>query len=114
MESDPAAEHELDHVSVQEQGAELVLQQAEAHQTTDVAESIQTLGGGPTLDRRVETSFSRRIEKRSVVISALFRTWRRLLAIFGRSGFLAITSASAEIENVQLGQVLGGGERGGW
>ena len=48
----------LENMSVKEQRAEFVLQQAEADETTDVTESVHTQIRGSTLARRVESLLS--------------------------------------------------------
>lgn len=50
MEAALSAEHELDDVSVEEDGTQLVLQQAQTHQTAHVAVRVQALGGGAALN----------------------------------------------------------------
>ena len=59
MEAALSAEHELDDVSVEEDGTQLVLQQAQTHQTAHVAVRVQALGGGAALNLVVSSTIHR-------------------------------------------------------
>ena len=59
VEAHPPPQEELEHVSVEVERAELVLQETQAHQSTHVAEGVQAFRGTLTNDRRVEAAFAR-------------------------------------------------------
>ncbi len=63
VEADLPPKHVLDHVAVEEQRAELVLEEAQAHQAAHVAERVQTVGGGAALDGGVEAALARTIKE---------------------------------------------------
>ncbi len=77
MEADPPPQEVLDHVTVEEHRAQLVLQQAEAHQAANVAEAVQPLRGGAALHRGVEAALARaeKEEKELFECSTVLYRW---------------------------------------
>lgn len=59
MEPDLLTKDELEDVPVEEEWAELVLEQTQAHQPAHVAEGVQTLGTAFARDRGVKAALAR-------------------------------------------------------
>ena len=87
----------LDDMSVEEEGAELVLQEAEPNQPAHIAEGVQPHLRRPALPRSVETALARLIEQRR----RLFALQQLLLLLFATrkqretGGFLLVDGRAA-------------------
>lgn len=90
VEADLPSEDVLDHMPVEENGAQLVLQHAEADEAANVAERVQSLDSRLALARRVETALARAVEERRVVLGRLLAHLLRL----ARAGALRSTLAA--------------------